>query len=58
MLSPGNRVRRETEDLLETIRSWGIDRVEYVDTSESEFIPRALRLPFMVGTIGILHGIK
>jgi SAM-dependent methyltransferase len=46
------------DDLLATIRSWGIERVEFVDTSGSEFIPGALKLPFMVGTIGILRGRK
>jgi SAM-dependent methyltransferase len=48
----------EVDDLLETIRSWGIERVELVDTSVSEFIPKALKLPFMVGKTGILHGRK
>jgi ubiquinone/menaquinone biosynthesis C-methylase UbiE len=52
------RVYGEVDDLLETIRRWGIDRVEFVDTSDLDFIPKALRLPFMVGTIGILHGRK
>jgi ubiquinone/menaquinone biosynthesis C-methylase UbiE len=48
----------EVDDLLETIRSWGIESVEFVNTSTAEFIPRALKLPFMVGTIGILRGRK
>ena len=48
----------EVDDLLETIRSWGIERVEFVDTSVSDFIPKALKLPFMLGKIGILHGRK
>ena len=48
----------EVDDLLETMRSWGIERVEFVDTSVCDFIPKALKLPFMVGTIGILHGRK
>jgi SAM-dependent methyltransferase len=52
------RIYGEVDDLLETIRSWGIERVELVDTSHSEFIPKALKLPFMVGTMGILHGKK
>ncbi len=39
-------------------RSWGIEEVEFVDTSKSEFIPKLLKLPFMVGRIGILHGKK
>ena len=52
------RVYGEVDDLLQTVRSWGVERVEFVNTSDSEFIPKALRLPFMVGTMGILHGRK
>ena len=52
------RVYGEVDDLLRTIRSWGIERVAFVNTSDSEFIPKALKLPFMVGTMGILHGRK
>lgn len=39
----------EIDDLLETIRSWGIETVEFVETSDSGFIPKALKLPFMLG---------
>jgi hypothetical protein len=46
----------EVDDLVETIRSWGIREVEFVNTSDSEFIPAALKLPFMLGTVGILYG--
>jgi SAM-dependent methyltransferase len=52
------RVYGEVDDLLETIRSWGIERVEFVNTSNSDFIPKALKLPFMLGTVGILYGRK
>jgi SAM-dependent methyltransferase len=52
------QVYGEVDDLLEAIRSWGIDTVEFADTSNSEFIPTALRLPFMLGTAGILYGRK
>lgn len=52
------RVYGELDDLIETIRSWGIEGVEFVNTSDSLFIPKALKLPFMVGTIGILYGQK
>jgi ubiquinone/menaquinone biosynthesis C-methylase UbiE len=48
----------EIDDLLKEIKSWGIEKVEFVDTSNFGFIPRALKLPFMVGTIGIIYGIK
>jgi SAM-dependent methyltransferase len=46
------------DDLLAVIKSWGVERVEFVDTSKSEFIPAGLRLPFMVGTIAIIYGRK
>ena len=52
------RVYGEVDDLLQAIRSWGIERVDFVDTSDSEFIPKALKLPFMIGTIGRLYGEK
>ncbi|MBN2559634.1 MAG: class I SAM-dependent methyltransferase [Phycisphaerae bacterium] len=46
------------EDLVETIKSWGISNVEYVDTRKLPFIPAALKLPFMLGTLGLLTGKK
>lgn len=52
------RVYGEVNDLLDTIKSWGVESVEFINTSESQFIPKALKLPFMVGTIGILRGRK
>jgi len=52
------QVYGETDDLLDTIRGWGIQTVELVDTSRSDFIPKALKLPFMLGTESILHGRK
>jgi SAM-dependent methyltransferase len=48
----------EIGDLLDTVRSWGVESVDFVDTSRSPFIPRALKLPFMLGTAGILCGKK
>ena len=48
----------ETDELLATIRSWGVSRVELVKTCDAPFIPKALRLPFMVGRIGIIWGEK
>lgn len=52
------RVYGPVDDLLETMRNWGTEQVEFLDTRHSDFIPRALRLPFMVGRIGILYGKK
>lgn len=48
----------EIDDLIETIKSWGIEEVEFVDTSNSDFIPGALKSPMMLGRIGIIHGKK
>jgi SAM-dependent methyltransferase len=52
------QVYGEVDELLERIRGWGIETVELVDTSDSDFIPKALKLPFMLGTVGILYGRK
>jgi len=48
----------DVDDLLATIRGWGVETVELINTSESSFIPGALKLPFMLGTAGILLGRK
>ncbi len=48
----------EIDDLLAAVRGWGVGQVEFVDTGRAEFIPRALRLPFMVGGMGLLYGRK
>jgi SAM-dependent methyltransferase len=45
-------------DLLQAIRDCGLAEVDFVDTSASDFIPTALKLPFMVGCIGIIYGTK
>ena len=48
----------DVDDLLALIRSWGIKRVELIPTKDSPFIPSWLKLPFMVGRIGIIAGEK
>jgi ubiquinone/menaquinone biosynthesis C-methylase UbiE len=48
----------EIDLLLEAIRNWGIKHVEFADTSKSKLIPRALRLSFMLGTLGVIYGRK
>jgi SAM-dependent methyltransferase len=53
-----NRVYGDIDDLVGTIRGWGIRKVEFVETRDSAFIPVALKLPFMVGTIGLITGEK
>jgi SAM-dependent methyltransferase len=50
------RLYGNTNDLLFIIRSWGVRDVKFIQTHEAAFIPPALKLPFMVGTIGIIAG--
>ncbi|WXG39559.1 MAG: class I SAM-dependent methyltransferase [Candidatus Freyarchaeum deiterrae] len=52
------RIYGDTKDLIKTIRSWGVTKVKFVETRGSTFIPRSLKLPFMLGTIGIITGEK
>jgi len=40
------------------IKSWGIARVEFVETRNYVLIPMAFKLPFMVGRISIIKGEK
>jgi SAM-dependent methyltransferase len=46
------------DDLMTTIRSWGVSKVEFIKTRDAEFIPSALKLPFMLGTICLITGEK
>ena len=46
------------DELVSLVKSWGIRKVEFVKTCDAPFIPALLKLPFMVGRIGILYGEK
>jgi ubiquinone/menaquinone biosynthesis C-methylase UbiE len=48
----------DMDDLLESIRGWGATRVVFTETHNAPYIPRALKLPFMVGTMGLIAGNK
>jgi len=48
----------DIDDLIETIKSWGISKAEFVNTRDADFIPRSLKLPFILGTMGIIKGKK
>ncbi len=48
----------DIDDLIETIKSWGIRKVEFVQTRNADFIPRVLKLPFILGTMGVIRGEK
>jgi SAM-dependent methyltransferase len=46
------------EELLGTIEGWDVDKVEFLRTCDESFIPRLVKLPFMLGTLAILSGVK
>lgn len=48
----------DMDALVATIKGWGVAEVEFVETRNAPFIPAALKLPFMVGRIGIIKGRK
>ena len=52
------QVYGEPEELIATIKSWGVSEVEFVETRNASFIPKALKLPFIVGRIAIIKGQK
>jgi len=52
------RIYGDADDLIKTIKSWGVENVEFINTSNESFIPKALKPPFMIGSIGIISGTK
>lgn len=52
------RMYGEIDDLLALIREWGTQDVRFINTSDAAFIPALMKLPFMVGSIGIIYGKK
>ncbi|HML23217.1 MAG TPA: class I SAM-dependent methyltransferase [Aggregatilinea sp.] len=46
------------EDLLETIRSWGVQQVAFVETGHQVHIPPLLRSRRVLGATGIIYGVK
>jgi SAM-dependent methyltransferase len=48
----------DPDQLLQAIGGWDVQEARYVDTSSADFIPRLLRNPIMVGSIGIICGTK
>jgi cyclopropane fatty-acyl-phospholipid synthase-like methyltransferase len=52
------KIYGEPKDLLTTIKSWGIDDINFVNTSDQKFFPGPMKLPFMVGQIAIIYGKK
>lgn len=48
----------KVDDLLKVISSWNIEEVHFTNTSKLVKIPLLLRLPRMLGKIGIIYGKK
>jgi SAM-dependent methyltransferase len=46
------------DELMNIVREWGVSKVEFIRTCEEPFIPGLVKLPFMVGALAILRGIK
>ena len=46
------------DELKNKIKSIGVAEINFVDTSQLKFIPKYLKLPFMLGATGILFGRK
>ena len=52
------RVFGEPQALVKSVENLGVQTVKLTETRNSSFIPNLLKLPFMVGTLGLLKGEK
>ena len=48
----------DPDDLVATIKGWGIEKVEFIETKDLVFIPRLLKAPFFFGSMAMLRGEK
>ncbi len=48
----------DIDSLLAGVRSWGIDEVDFTATNDAPFVSPSLKLPFMLGTVGMIYGRK
>ena len=48
----------EMDDLLATIRGWGVEEVHYTDSRSLAEVPLLLRTPMMLGKMGLIYGKK
>jgi SAM-dependent methyltransferase len=52
------RIYGDVDDLIGAIEGWGIAEAHFSPTNAAPFLPSALKLPFMLGAIGIIDGVK
>lgn len=48
----------DPDALITTIKSWGIAKVEFIQTRDLPLIPRLLKAPFILGTMAMIRGEK
>lgn len=46
------------EDLVKILKGWGAREVEFLRTCDEPFIPGIAKLPFILGTMAVLRGMK
>jgi len=51
------RIYGGADDLIGAIKSWGIAEAHFSPANGASFIPWALKLPLMLGTMAIIHGV-
>ncbi len=44
--------------LLDVVRGWGVQEAAFIRTGEEGFIPGWVKLPFMIGAMAMLRGVK
>jgi len=47
-----------SEELTKVVHSWGVRKVNFIRTCDESFLPKLTKLPFMLGTLAILMGVK
>jgi ubiquinone/menaquinone biosynthesis C-methylase UbiE len=52
------KIYGDPEELITTIKSWGTSKAEFIQTRHSPSIPRLLKVPFILGTMGMIRGEK
>jgi len=48
----------DLDALLDKMKDWGAEDTRFIETRNSEIVPWSLKLPFMLGTMGIVAGRK
>jgi ubiquinone/menaquinone biosynthesis C-methylase UbiE len=46
------------DEVVDVIKSWGITKVKLIKTRDEEFVPRAMKIPFILGSMAIIAGEK